>query len=209
MISLVGFVGRSTQLERLDSFRFRKIQGAIEDPSCNLVQNHSKDHGTVFFLTDEGQSQIANPTCGLSIVELRLLALVNSHNTLTDLAAKVRFDDLVPAVDRLLELVFIKDLRKATPMESPTIAGFSATRLGQAPRPASSPESFYVVRQVTSVALREQFMAAKNALCHKIESCTCPEDLRKMLRSLDNVEAQNQHADTLRTLARHFGGLLL
>lgn len=151
------------------------------------------DLGTVFLPTEKGKSFTAHANPELSIVERRLLALTDGHSTLTDLAAKVRFNDLVPAIERLIAFDLIVE----------------STQPGHPPRVASSPGAFYAVRQAASKALRAQLLTAADILCGEVENCSDAESLRKTLRSLDSALTQSLHTDALRTLARHYGRQLI
>lgn len=167
------------------------------------------DYGTIFCPTGKSQLLGAAADSPLSIVERRLLVLTDGRRTLTDLAAKVRFDDLVPAIERLLELGLIAESTRSAALEAPVRSGFAAAQPGHAPRAANSPEAFYAVRQAASQALRSHMLHAADVLCAQVEQCEDPAALRKTLRALDGAQTEGIYIDALRALARHYGGLLL
>lgn len=167
------------------------------------------DYGTIFCPTSKSQVLGAAADSPLSIVERRLLVLTDGRRTLTDLAAKVRFDDLVPAIERLLELGLIAESTSSAVLDAPVRSGFAAAQPGQAPRAANNPEAFYAVRQAASQALRSHMFHTADVLCAQVEQCEDPIALRKTLRALDGAQTERIYIDALRALARQYGGLLL
>lgn len=167
------------------------------------------DPGTIFLKTDTGRTEITRRAANLNPVQRRLLIVIDGKKTVTELAALARIGELPAALERLHQLGLIEAPGVPVPMQEPVAPGFSPAVPSEAPRAATSPEHFIVVRQDASDYLLARLGASGQPICDAIDRCNSPEELRKMLRGVEIFIGQRLDSETTHEFVRYFGKLLL
>ena len=169
----------------------------------------------IFNKTDAGRAEIGGRSRHLSAVQRRVLILVDGKKTVNALQAFVRVGELELALDHLLRDGLIEAAVGSTgsnngiSLQAPVAPGFLAAEPAEAPRPATSPQEFFIVRQLASDFVQQKLGDAAEPICQAIDRCESPAELRKMLRGVEIFVGQRMSAETTQAFARHFGALLL
>ena len=163
----------------------------------------------VYTKTQKGRAEVAERSAGLSPVQRRLLILVDGRKPIAELQAFVRVDEIDATLTHLHEAGLIELTNASDGLAVPTAAGFTATRLQEIPRAATSPAEFSKVREDTSRFVMAHLGSSGAPICAAIDQCNSPVELRKLLRGVEIFVGQRLGAQTTQTFARHFGSLLL
>lgn len=165
--------------------------------------------GTIFLKTDKGKAEVTSRTANLNPVQRRLLIVIDGKKTITELATMARIGELPAALESLHLLGLIEAPGLPMPMQEPLAPGFAPAAPKEAPRAATSPEHFVVVRQDASDYLMARLGPSGQSICEAIDCCDNPEDLRKMLRGIEILIGQRLDSATTNEFVRYFGKLLL
>lgn len=162
-----------------------------------------------YFKTDKGRAEIAERSHALTVVQRRLLIVIDGHRTVNDLGAFVRVDELDGALEWLQHEGLIESTSFFAELSPPAAPGYIAASPSDSPRPATSPQEFEKVRQQASSYVLERLGPSGEPICGAIERCTNPADLRRLLRGVEVFIGERLSPDTTQEFARHFGALLL
>lgn len=159
--------------------------------------------------TEQGRTEIASRGGGLSLVQRRLLILIDGHKTCNDLQAYVRVGEMEPALAHLQACGLIDFASELAILEPAVQAGYSAAAAGEPARAATSPVEFARVRDDAARFVGERLGAAGDPIVDAINRCANPQALRTLLRGVEIFIGQRLDAQTTQAFARHFGALLL
>lgn len=162
-----------------------------------------------YFKTVKGRAEIAERSHALTVVQRRLLIVIDGNRTVNDLGAFVRVDELDEALEWLRQEGLIESTSFIVDLPPPAAPGFVAASASEPPRPATSPQEFEKVRQQASSFVQERLGASGEPIWAAIERCDSPADLRRLLRGVEIFIGQRLSAEITREFARHFGALLL
>jgi hypothetical protein len=166
--------------------------------------------GTIFFKTDKGRAEVASRTGLIDASQRRLLIMVDGRKTVNDLGAFVRVGELPGALDQLLLHGLVDREGVDLLLELPAAPGFAApAHAGEAPRAATSPEEFARVRDEASKFVADRLGNPGAPIAGAIDRCKSPDELRRLLRSVETFVGDRLDTETATTFARHFGTLLL
>ena len=167
------------------------------------------DLGTILVKTDKGRSEVSGRSEAISPVQRRLLILVDGRKTVNDLDAFVRVGELEPALQHLLVQAYVQPSAQGAALAQAAAAGFAAQTPAQPARPATHAGEFARVRQEAAGFIRERLGEAGRAVCTAIERSTSPQELRLVLRGIENYIQQRMDHSGTQAFARHFGAMLL
>jgi hypothetical protein len=166
--------------------------------------------GTIYFKTDKGRAEIASRSGLIDASQRRLLIMVDGKKTVNDLGAFVRVGELPGALDQLLLHGLVDSEGVDLLLDIPAAPGFAAPASpGEAPRAATNPEEFARVRDEASRFVSERLGNTGAPIAGAIDRCKSPDELRRLLRSVETFVGDRLDAETAKTFARHFGSLLL
>jgi hypothetical protein len=165
--------------------------------------------GTTFIKTEKGKVEMAERSGSLSVVERRLLILIDGKRSQNDLLAFVRGGELDEALEQLQRLGLIEWSGQIADLQDPPAQGYAAAEPAQAPRPATSVPEFEKVRDEAARFVAEKLGASGAPICDAIERCTSPTELRNLLRGVEIFVGQRVNAETAHAFVQHFGALLL
>lgn len=166
--------------------------------------------GTIFSKTDRGRAEVASRTGLIDVSQRRLLIMVDGKKTMNDLGAFVRVGELAGALDQLLLHGLVESGEVDLLLEMPAASGFVA--LGspaETPRAATSLAEFAKVRAAASKFVADHLGNPGAPICGAIDRCRNPDELRRLLRSVETFVGERLDAATAQNFARHFGQLLL
>lgn len=167
------------------------------------------DLGAIPAKTDKGRAEVATRGAGLTVVQRRLLILVDGKKTVNDLGAFMRVGELAPAMDHLLASGFITSPMLVVVLPEPVGPGFASSGPAELARAATDPQEFEAIRRQTSDFVRTRLGAAGAPICAAIDRCDSPQELRKLLRGIELFVGERLDRATTQAFARHFGSLLL
>lgn len=162
-----------------------------------------------YIKTDKGRAEMAGRSGALNALQRRVLILVDGKKTVNDLEAFVRVGELEAVMDFLLQEGMIESTGHMVLLQAPAAPGFAAAEASEAPRAATDPEEFIKVRQQASIFVAENLGDSGEPICHAIDRCNSPAELRKLLRGVEIFIGQRLSVQTTQSFARHFGALLL
>ena len=166
--------------------------------------------GTIYLKTDKGRSEVAGRSGLIDASQRRLLIMVDGKKTVNDLGAFVRVGELAGALDQLRLHGLVESAEVDVLLDLPAAPGFAAPANANAlPRPATSPEEFARVRNEASQFVAHHLGNPGEPICGAIDRCKSPDELRRLLRSVETFVSDRLDAGTAQKFARHFGELLL
>jgi hypothetical protein len=166
--------------------------------------------GTIFSKTDRGRAEIAGRTGLIDASQRRLLIMVDGIKTVNDLRAFVRAGELAGALETLELHGLVESGEVDVLLEMPAASGFIAlSSPSELPRAATSPLEFAKVRGEASRFVADHLGNPGAPICGAIDRCKSPDELRRLLRSVETFVGDRLDAETAQTFARHFGKLLL
>src|SRR3990167_390391 len=116
--------------------------------------------GTTFVKTEKGKVEMAERSGGLTIVQRRLLILIDGKRTQNDLLAFVRGGELDESLEQLQRQGLIEWTGQIADLQDAPASGYAAAEPTQAPRPATSVPEFEQVRDEVSRFVAERLGAA-------------------------------------------------
>ncbi len=166
--------------------------------------------GTIFSKTDSGRAEIATRSGLIDASQRRLLIMVDGKKTVNDLRAFVRAGELGRALEQLELHGLVESGEIDVLLELPAASGFIAlANPAELPRAATSPLEFAKVRDAASRFVADHLGNPGAPICGAIDRCKSPDELRRLLRSVETFVGDRLDAATAQTFARHFGQLLL
>lgn len=165
--------------------------------------------GTTFVKTEKGKVEMAERSGSLTVVQRRLLILIDGKRSQNDLLAFVRGGELDEALEQLQRLDLIEWTGQIADLQDPPAQGYAAAEAEQSPRPATSVPEFEKVRDEASRFVAERLGAAGEPICGAIERCHSPTELRNLFRGIEIFVRQRLNAETAHAFVLHFGALLL
>jgi hypothetical protein len=112
-------------------------------------------HVDIYDKTDNGKKEITDSAAGLSMMERRVLILVNGENAVEKLAKLSLCDDIDTTIDRLLELGLIR------------VAGTTVVEIAPEVAPEAAAADDVTVTQVT---VTEVTVTARDLMCNTLQT---------------------------------------
>ena len=166
--------------------------------------------GSIFSKTDRGRAEVASRSGMIDASQRRLLIMVDGKKTVNDLGAFVRAGELAGALEQLELHGLVESGEVDVLLELPAASGYVAlSSLAEPPRAATSPFEFAKVRDAASSFVADHLGNTGAPICGAIDRCKSPDELRRLLRSVETFVGDRLDAETALTFARHFGKLLL
>ena len=166
--------------------------------------------GAIYSKTDRGRAEVGARSGLIDASQRRLLIMVDGIKTVNDLRAFVRAGELAGALEQLELHGLVESGGVDVLLELPAASGFIA--LGSPadlPRAATSLLEFAKVRDAASRFVADHLGNPGAPICGAIDRCKSPDELRRLLRSVETFVGDRLDAETAQTFARHFGKLLL
>ena len=136
--------------------------------------------------------------------------MIDGKKTVNDLRALVRAGELAGALEQLELHGLVESGEVDVLLELPAASGYVAlSGPSELPRAATSPLEFAKVREAASRFVADHLGNPGAPICGAIDRCKSPDELRRLLRSVETFVGDRLDADTALTFARHFGKLLL
>lgn len=166
--------------------------------------------GTIFSKTDRGRGEVTARSGLIDASQRRLLIMVDGKKTVNDLGAFVRVGELADALDQLMLHGLVESGEVDVLLDLPAASGFVALAgPSELPRAATSPLEFAKVRNAASLFVADHLGNPGAPICGAIDRCKSPDELRRLLRSVETFVGDRLDVQTAQTFARQFGTLLL
>ena len=136
--------------------------------------------------------------------------MIDGKKTVNDLRALVRAGELAGALEQLELHGLVESGEVDVLLEMSAGSGYVAlSGPSELPRAATDPAEFAKVREVASRFVADHLGNPGAPICGAIDRCKSPDELRRLLRSVETFVGDRLDAETALTFARHFGKLLL
>ena len=170
---------------------------------------------TIYFKTDKGKTEMATRGRTLSVLQRRMLIVIDGKKSLADLQTFVRAGELEDVLEHLeqQELIavagsgFVPISSGFTPLSN--VAPLMETlQASLKPQPHLPSEEFKALREQVSEFVSDRLGSAAESACDAIERCESPAQLKHLLPRLTVYIGKRLSPETTQAFADHFGALL-